>query len=124
MRDVLLYSVLRIAVLAAVWWLLMQFGLGFGFAGIGAALIAMLLSILFLRRPRQAAAERWQAADERRREKRHATGADIDHDAEDEDALLDATDSETPAEPGPASQLPEDPQSARPTSNRTENTSS
>lgn len=86
MRDVLLYSVLRLALFGLVWWLLALAGFGIYMAGIIAALIAMLISILFLRRPREQAARRWQEADERRREQKARTR---DRDADEEDELLD-----------------------------------
>lgn len=113
MRDVLLYSVLRLAIFGAIWWLLIRLGMGFTIAGLVAALIALLVSILVLRHPRQAAAERWRSADQQRREKRHARGGDIDQDAADEDDLLDAAGGEPT--PGPASRLPEDPPEEGPT---------
>ncbi len=93
MRDVLVYSLLRLAILAGVWWLLYALTpFGFYLSGILAALIALLVSILVLRRPRSQAAERWQRADERRRARR---GEKRDEDADEEDAVVDA-DSEGP----------------------------
>lgn len=85
MRDVLVYSLLRLALFAGIWWLLVAVtDLGLLMAGMVAALIAMLLSILFLRSPRERVARRWQSADERRRERRAERH---DEDAEAEDAL-------------------------------------
>ncbi len=95
MRDVLVYSVIRLALFGALWWVLANVGVGFYLAGIIAALIAMLVSILFLGRPRERAAERWQQADERRRERRKTKR---DEDADEEDALV----GEESAESGPA----------------------
>ncbi|GEM_PF-2504234 len=95
MRDVLVYSLLRLAILAGVWWLLYTLtSFGFYLSGILAALIALLLSILVLRRPRNQAAERWQRADERRRARK---GEKHDEDADEEDALMDAEVESTPA---------------------------
>lgn len=85
MRQFLLYAVLRLGLWIALWWLLTLVGVGVMLAGVLAALIAMLLSILFLDRMRDAAAMRWKAADERRREKR---GEQVDEDAEYEDGLF------------------------------------
>lgn len=85
MRDVLVYSVIRLALFGAVWWVLANVGVGVYLAGIIAALIAMLVSILFLGRPRERAAERWQEADERRRARK---GERRDEDADEEDELL------------------------------------
>lgn len=88
MRDVLVYSLLRLAILAGVWWLLYSLtSFGFYLSGLLAALIALLVSILALRRPRNQAAERWRRADERRRARR---GEQHDEDADEEDALMDA----------------------------------
>jgi uncharacterized protein (DUF58 family) len=91
MRDVLLYTVIRLVVLAAAWWLMVQIGVGFYLAGIIAVLIAFLVSVLFLRAPRERLAGRLQSADERRRERR---GPVRDEDADEEDALLDEDDDE------------------------------
>lgn len=87
MRHFLLYAVIRLGLWAVIWWALTLLGVGVALAGVLAALIAMLISILFLERLRNAAAMRWKAADERRAERR---GADVDEDAEYEDALLDS----------------------------------
>lgn len=86
MRDVLVFSVIRLALFGALWWVLTQVGIGFYLAGLIAALLAMLISILFLGRPRERAVERWQAADERRRKRRPARR---DEDAAEEDELVD-----------------------------------
>lgn len=90
MRDILLYSVLRIVLFGALWGLLIVAGFHYLIAGIVAAVVALLASVLFLRTPRAGAAESWRAADEARREKR--AGIAEDPDAQDEDALLDAED--------------------------------
>ncbi|MGO1258297.1 MAG: DUF4229 domain-containing protein [Brachybacterium sp.] len=111
MRQFLLYAVIRLGLWALIWWLLTLLDVGVMLAGVLAALIAMLLSILFLERLRDGAAMRWKGAHERRVERR---GVQVDEDAEYEDSLLDAagTDPEEPA--GPAQQLPdlEDPDDA------------
>ncbi len=86
MRSFLLYAVIRLGLWAAVWWLLVQVGIGVMLAGVLAALIAMLLSILFLDRLRDGAAQRWRAADERRAARK---ADEVDEDAEYEDHLLD-----------------------------------
>ncbi|PWH07751.1 DUF4229 domain-containing protein [Brachybacterium endophyticum] len=86
MRDLLLYTLLRLAVLLVAWWLLVLVGVGFYLAGIIAVLIAFLVSVLLLSRFRERLAGRLQSADERRRARR---GPVHDEDAEEEDALLD-----------------------------------
>ena len=86
MRPFLLYAVIRLGLWVLIWWLLTLMGVGLMLAGVLAALLAMLISILFLDRLRDAAAMRWKAADERRAERR---GQEIDEDAEFEDSLLD-----------------------------------
>lgn len=87
MRDVLLYTVIRLALWGALWWILTQVGIGVYLAGVLAALIAMLLSIVLLNPLRDRAAMRWKAADDRRRERK---GEQRDEDADQEDAILDA----------------------------------
>lgn len=89
MRDLLLYGFLRLALWAVIWWLLTVAGMGVIVAGVLAALIAMLISILALNRLRDSAAMRWKEADDRRRERK---GPDVDEDASEEDALLDEHD--------------------------------
>lgn len=100
MRDVLVYSVLRLVLFGALWWVFAHVGLNVYLAGLVAALVAMLVSILFLGRPRDRAATRWQQADERRRARR-SEPRDVDADTEDavvdgrserEDAERDAAD--------------------------------
>ena len=86
MRDMVLYGFLRLALWAVIWWLLTVAGMGVILAGVLAALIAMLISILALNRLRDSAAMRWKEADDRRRERK---GPDVDEDASEEDALLD-----------------------------------
>lgn len=89
MRDMALFAVLRLALWAGLWWLLTLFDVGVLLAAALAALLAMLISILFFDRLRSSVALRWKAADERRRERK---GAPVDEDAEAEDATLDAED--------------------------------
>ena len=67
MRPFLLYAVIRLGLWVLIWWLLTLMGVGLMLAGVLAALLAMLISILFLDRLRDAAAMRWKAADERRK---------------------------------------------------------
>ncbi|MCL6422850.1 DUF4229 domain-containing protein [Brachybacterium sp. JHP9] len=86
MRDLLLYSLLRVVILLALWWVLMQLGFGMLLGGVLAVLIAMMLSFLLLDRPRRRAALRLQEADEARRARR---GPVRDEDADEEDSLLD-----------------------------------
>ncbi|MDO5661146.1 MAG: DUF4229 domain-containing protein [Brachybacterium sp.] len=86
MRDVLVYSVLRLALFAGTWWLLYMIGVGFWLAGIAAALVSMLVSILVLRRQRDRVATHWQAADERRRARK---GEPVDDDADAEDEAVE-----------------------------------
>lgn len=97
MRPFLIYAVVRLGLWALLWWVLSLSGLGVVLAGVLAALIAMLLSILFLDRLRDAAAQRWKAADERRAERR---STEADGDAEYEDGLLDDAEESRPDENG------------------------
>ena len=92
MRDMVLYGVLRLALWAVIWWLLTVAGMGVILAGVLAALIAMLISILALNRLRDGAAMRWKEADDRRRERK---GPQVDEDAAEEDALIDGEDALT-----------------------------
>lgn len=87
MRDVLLYSLIRLALWVALWWLLAQIGVGVYLAGVLGAVIAMLLSIVLLNPLRERVARRWKAADDHRRARR---GRQTDGDADEEDAMLDA----------------------------------
>lgn len=96
MRDLLVYSLLRILLFVVIWWLLTLIGVGLFLAGVLAALIAMLLSIVLLNRPREAVAHRWQEADERRRAARAEKHADAD--ANEEDALIEERASEQEAD--------------------------
>lgn len=84
MRHFLLYAVIRLGLWVLIWWALTLLDVGVLLAGVLAALLAMLISILFLDRLRDAAAMRWKAADDRRAERRSP-----DEDAEYEDAMLD-----------------------------------
>ncbi|MBP2408603.1 DUF4229 domain-containing protein [Brachybacterium fresconis] len=86
MRDMALFAVIRLLLWVGIWWLLTLFDVGLLLAAALAALIAMLISILFLDRLRSSAALRWKAADERRRARK---GRPVDHDADAEDAALD-----------------------------------
>ncbi|ASK65210.1 hypothetical protein CFK39_04500 [Brachybacterium avium] len=111
MRPFLFYAVVRLGLWVLLWWVLTLFGLGVVLAGLLAALISMLVSILFLDRLRDAAALRWKAADERRAQRR---GPDVDEDAEYEDSLLDdaeredgPTDGTEPPDPAGPESLPE-----------------
>ena len=106
MRPFLLYAVIRLGLWVLIWWLLTLMGVGLMLAGVLAALLAMLISILFLDRLRDAAAMRWKAADERRAERR---GQEIDEDAEFEDSLLDDSgEGDDPLDPEETAD-PEDP---------------
>lgn len=103
MRQFLLYAVIRLGLWAVLWWLLTVIGVGVMLAGVLAALIAMLISILFLDRLRDGAAMRWKDAHERRVERR---GEVHDEDAEYEDGLfaddVEIATAEGTAEEGPA----------------------
>ena len=100
MREMVVYAVLRLALFGVIWWLLTLLDVGVMLAGVMAALISMLLSILFLDKARDRAAMRWKDADERRRARR---GPKVDEDAEQEDALLDDSErSESSGSPEPA----------------------
>lgn len=86
MRDLLLYSVLRIVILLGLWWVLQLLGMGPVVALVTAVAVSMMISFLFFRGPRERAARRIQEADLARRERR---GPEVDEDADEEDALID-----------------------------------
>ncbi|MDN5600849.1 MAG: DUF4229 domain-containing protein [Brachybacterium sp.] len=86
MRPFLFYAIVRLGLWVLLWWVLTLLGIGVALAGVLAALISMLLSILFLDRLRDAVAQRWKAADDRRAERR---STEVDEDAEYEDGVLD-----------------------------------
>jgi mannitol-specific phosphotransferase system IIBC component len=90
MRDLLVYSVLRLGLWLVLWWVITLFDVGVLLAGVLAALIALLLSMLLLKGPRSRTAQHWQEADERRQARKAAQGEPDDADAAEEDALLDA----------------------------------
>ena len=102
MRSFLLYAVVRLGLWVLIWWLLTLMGLGVAVAGVAAALLAMLISILALEPLRNAAAMRWKDAHEARVAKR---GEVHDEDAEFEDAVLDEAETTDPG----ARTGPEDP---------------
>lgn len=104
MRHFLLYAVVRLGLWLLLWWLLTLLDVGVMLAGVLAAAIAMLLSIVFLDRLRSAAALRWKAADERRAQRR---GPEVDEDAEYEDGVLDHD--RTGAEDGTGAAVDPDP---------------
>ena len=87
MRQFLLYAVIRLGLWVLIWWLLTLLDVGLMLAGVLAAFLAMLISILFLDKLRGAAAMRWKDANERRAQRREE---EIDEDAEFEDSLLDS----------------------------------
>lgn len=93
MRSFLLYAVVRLGLWVLIWWLLTLVGLAVAVAGVAAALLAMLISILALEPLRHAAAMRWKDAHEARVAKR---GEVHDEDAEFEDAVLDEAESAQP----------------------------
>ncbi len=93
MRSFLIYSAARLAIFGAVWWLLSFTGIHWMYSGILAAVVAMLISVLFLGKLRQALAINVQGrmrdrADKRRKRK---TSSDLDAEAEDRD--IDGADS-------------------------------
>lgn len=106
MREMAVYSLIRLALWVVIWWLLTLLDIGVALAGVLAALIAMLLSILFLNRVRDAAAMRWKAAHDRRRQRK---GEKIDQDAEAEDALLGDEDDTGHDDTDPDDASPDDP---------------
>lgn len=123
MREFAVYALMRLALWVVIWWLLTLAGVGLLLAGVLAAFLAMLVSILLLDRQRDAAAQRWRAANERRRARR---GPARDTDADEEDALVDAdsddaaagdTDS-APADPGASTSRTKDDESGEHTARR------
>ncbi len=89
MRDLAFFALIRLALWGALWWILAQVGVGVYLAGVLAAAIAMLISILFLSGPRDRAARRWKAADDRRAERKAQRRSNAEEDAAHEDALVD-----------------------------------
>ena len=95
MRSFLIYAAARLTIFGAVWWLLSFTGILWMYSGILAAVVAMLISVLFLGKLRQALAINVQGrmrdrADKRRKRK---TPSDLDAEAEDRDiAEADSTD--------------------------------
>lgn len=95
MRSFLIYAAARLTIFGAVWWLLSFTGIHWMYSGILAAVVAMLISVLFLGKLRQALAINVQGrmrdrADKRRKRK---TPSDLDAEAEDRDiAEADSTD--------------------------------
>lgn len=88
MRSFLAYSVIRLGIFGVVWALLSLTGIYWLHTGIMAAVIAMLISILFLGRQRQAVAVELQERTSKRREKRLSAKTEAEIDAEEEDALI------------------------------------
>ena len=87
MAPLLKYTVFRLALFVAALALLAALGAGVIVAVVGAALISMLLSYLFLKRPREELARLIQERTERRLAVREKVG---EHDASIEDAAVDA----------------------------------
>ena len=92
------YSVLRLALFVAVLALLAVFGMGQLFAIIGAALVSMMLSYLFLSGPRNAAASELAERVQRRAAAHGPSGAQAD--AAHEDAAVDGGVPEDPPSHG------------------------
>lgn len=91
MRSILLYTVLRLGLFFGIWALLSLTGIHWMFTGILAAVIAMLISVLALSRIRQSVALRLEKTVARTAEKSAEKTSDTDLDAEEEDAIIDAT---------------------------------
>lgn len=94
MRSALLFSALRLAIFAVVWFLLtlLMPDAAWFWTGILAAVIAMLISIPLLGQQRQALAETLEQKNEKRQERRARARSASEADADEEDALLDAKD--------------------------------
>jgi hypothetical protein len=71
-RSVLTYVLPRVLILVVVTWLLTLAGAHWMLAVVIGSLIAMLLSIIFLQRPRQAVADRMESGEAERRARREA----------------------------------------------------
>ena len=87
MAPLLKYTVFRLALFVAALALLAALGAGLIVAVVGAALISMLLSYLFLKRPREELARLIQDRTEKRLAVREKVG---EHDASIEDAAIEA----------------------------------
>lgn len=93
-RSALTYALPRLLLLAVVTWLLTLVGAHWMLAIIIASLISMLISIIFLGRPRQAVAENMERGEERirarhRRRKAEREAVDGPSDEEVEDLAVD-----------------------------------
>lgn len=92
MRSYFLYSLIRLALFAAVWallFVLLPKSIPWIYSGILAAVVAMLISILLLGKPRQAVASELQGKVQDMQAKRQQTRTLAEQDADAEDALLD-----------------------------------
>ena len=107
------YSVLRLALFGACWWVLAWAGLDPWLAVVAAAFLAWGLSYVALPGPRDAAA-RWLAEKDAQRKARVSTlSARAQQDAADEDALVEGSDD------GPGDTGGSDGQSASPSPSST-----
>lgn len=105
-RSVLGYALPRVLILVVVTWLLTLLGAHWMLAVVIASLIAMLISIVVLQRPRQAVADKLEAGEGKRRsrrEERQHRRAIVDgpsdeeiEDAAIDDAAADAQDTDSP----------------------------
>ena len=94
--PLLVYSLLRLALVGVCWAVLVWVGLNPWAAVVVAALVAWGLSYVALARPRDAAA-RWLADRAARRRGTSPLSARARRDEDDEDALVEAQDDERPA---------------------------
>lgn len=90
MRSFLIYSVVRLAIFAAVWFLLSFTGIHWMFTGVLAAVVAMLISVLFLGKLRQRLAIDVQGRVQDRAKKRQGRKSEYDLDADAEDSVIDS----------------------------------
>lgn len=90
MRSFLIYSVVRLAIFAAVWFMLSFTGIHWMFTGVLAAVVAMLISVLFLGKLRQRLAIDVQGRVQDRAKKRQGRKSEYDLDADAEDSVIDS----------------------------------
>jgi hypothetical protein len=85
MGSMWLYSILRFGLFFALWGLMVLAGLGGLFAALVGLVLSIPLSLVLLRRPRNAVAGNIEQRVNARREQRHEFDARLDPDPEPED---------------------------------------
>ena len=94
MKPLVVYTLIRVGLFAAVFALLLLTGAEFWLAAIIAALISLCISIIVLRKPRDEASRSLYAARANRGQARSAAPASTSEDEDVEDTAVDRSDSE------------------------------